>query len=82
MTSALFERLSNSLRESDVLRFSELISTASILFYKFIEFVILLYTFIVISVPRYKKYTIFLISFSKFSGVLPAFTCTRAIGNL
>ena len=31
---------------------------------------------------RYKKYMICLILFSRFSDVLPAFACARAIGNL
>ena len=42
----------------------------------------LLYTFLVISFARYREYIICLISFSKFSDVLPAFTCTSDIGNL
>ena len=74
--------LSQSLRGSDVLLFSQFINIVSILFYNFIEFIILLYTFLVISFCRYKEYIICLISFSKFSDVLPAFSCTRAIGNL
>ena len=36
----------------------------------------------VISIAGYKEYMICLISFSKFSDVLPAFTCARVIGNL
>ena len=43
---------------------------------------ILLCTFLVISFAWYKKYMICLISFSKFSDVLLAFTFARAIGNL
>ena len=35
-----------------------------------------------ISFARYKECMICLISFSKFSDVLPAFTCVRAIGSL
>ena len=42
----------------------------------------LLYTFLVISFDWYKEYIICLISFCKFSEVLPAFTYPRAIGNL
>ena len=61
----LSESLSNSLR-SDVLRFSEFINIGFILFYKFTEFIILLYTFLVISFSRYKEYLIYLVSFSKF----------------
>ena len=75
-------RLSNSLCESDVLLFSEFINIVSTLFYNFIEFIILLYTFLVISFARYREYIIFLASFSKFSDVSPAFTCASAIGNL
>ena len=52
----------------------------SILFYKFIEFIILLHTFLVISFAGYREYIVCLISFSKFSDVLPAVTCERAIG--
>ena len=51
------------------------------MYYVFIEFIILLYTFIVISFARYKEYMISLISFSKFSEVLPGFTCARTSGN-
>ena len=47
----------------------------------FIEFIILLYTFLAISFARYKGYMI-CNKFNKFSDVLPAFTCTIAIGNL
>ena len=77
----LSERLNNSLWGSDLLLFLELIKV-SILYYTFIEFIILLYTFLVISFARYKEYMIWRISFSKFSDVLPAFTCARAVGNL
>ena len=52
------------------------------LFYNFYEFIIMLYTFLVISFAQYKEYVICLISCNKFSDVLPAFTCARAIGNL
>ena len=62
--------------------FSEFISILSILFYNFIKFSILLYTFLVTSFSLYKKYMICLISIHKFSDVLPAFTCAWAIGNL
>ena len=43
---------------------------------------ILLYRFLVILFARYREYIICLISFNKFSDVLPAFTCACAIGNL
>ena len=52
------------------------------MFYNFIEFIILLYTFLVIYFDRYKEYIICLISFSKFSDVLATFTCASAIGHL
>ena len=54
----------------------------SILFYNFIECIILLYAFLVIYFARYKKYMICLVSFSKFSGVLPACTCAKNVGSL
>ena len=38
--------------------------------------------FLPISFAQYKKYVIYLISFSKFSDVLPAFPYARAIGTL
>ena len=44
----LSESLSNSLRGSYVLLISEFINIASILFYNYIEFLILLYSFLVI----------------------------------
>ena len=74
--------MSNSLEGSDVLLFLELINLVSISYYTYIEFIILLYTFLVIYFDLYKEYIIWRISFSKFSYVLPAFTCARAIGNL
>ena len=42
----------------------------------------LIYTFLVTAFSQYKKYMIFLISLSKFSDVLPVFTCANDIGNL
>ena len=51
-------------------------------YYTFIEFILLSYTFLVISFDQYKEYMIFLISFNKFSDVLPAFTFAKVIGNL
>ena len=61
--------------------FSEFINVMSIFYYTFIEFIILLYAFLVISFIRYKEYIIWQISLSKFSDVLPAFICERAIDN-
>ena len=52
------------------------------MFYNSIEFIILLYTFLVISFALNKKYMICLILFSTFSVVIPAFTYANAIGNL
>ena len=54
----------------------------SILLNKFIGFIILLYTFLLISFARHKKYIICVISFGMFPDVLPAFICASAIGNL
>ena len=45
----LLVTLSNNLWRSDVSLFLEFINILSILFYNFIEFIILLYTFLVIS---------------------------------
>ena len=78
----LLLRFITSLSGLDVLLFLELINAVSILYYNFTEFIILLYTFLVISFTRYKKYMICHISFNKFSDALPAFTCARPIGNL
>ena len=60
----LSERLINSLWGSDVSVFSELMEIASVLFYNFVKFIILLYTFLAISFARYKEYEIYLILFS------------------
>ena len=60
----------------------ELINTVSILFYSFTELIISLYTFSVNYFARYIEHIICLISFNKFSDVLPAFTHTSAIGSL
>ena len=46
--SILSARLSNSLKDSDVLLFLEFRNMVSILYYNFTEFIILLYTFLVI----------------------------------
>ena len=78
--SLLFEfisslRLNNSLQGSVVPLFLEFINIISILFYNFIEFILLLYTVLVISLARYIEYIICLISFSKFTDVLPDFIC-------
>ena len=54
----LSARLSSSLQSSDVLMFPEFINIVSILHYAFIEFSILLYTFLVISFAWYKDYII------------------------
>ena len=75
----LFQMLGNSLWGLDVFIFLEFINTVPFLHYRFIEFIILLYTFLVISFAWYKEYMICQISSSKFSDVLPAFTCARAL---
>ena len=74
-------RLSNNLWGSDVLLFLEFINIVPILFYNFIEFIILLYTFLVIFLARFKECMIWRILSSKFSDVLPTVTCARAIGS-
>ena len=75
-------KLTDSLWGSDVLLFSEFINIVSILVNNFMEFIILLYTFLVTYFSWYKEYMIWQISFSKFSDVLSAFTCATAVGNL
>ena len=81
-TFILSKRLISSLLGSDVLLFPEFISIVSILFSYFIELIILLYTFLVTSFSQGKENIICRTSFSKFSDVLPAFTCANAIGIL
>ena len=49
----------------------------SIMFYSFIEFILLLYTFLVFSLTSYKDYVNWHIL-----DVLAAFTCAGAIGNI
>ena len=68
--------------ESDVLLFSQLANIVSILFYDFIELIILLYTVLLILRSWYKEYIICLILFSTFSDVSPGFTWTTTIANL
>ena len=51
-------RLSNSLIKSDVLVFFEFIDIVSFLFYNFIEFIILLDTFLVTFFASYKEYIV------------------------
>ena len=55
---ALSVRLSDNLRGSVVLIFSELINIASILHYIYVEFIVLLYIFLVISFSQNKEYMI------------------------
>ena len=81
LKSILSARLSDNLQGSDVLLLLEFINIAFI-FVLYLYWIHLLYTFLVISLTRYKEYMIFLISLIKFSEILPAFTCGRAIGNL
>ena len=54
----------------------------SILYYTFIEFIILLYDCLVIPFARCKEYIFWQVSFSKFSDILLAFPCAIVIGNL
>ena len=54
----------------------------AILYYTSIEFIILSYTFLVISFALFKEYMICRISFSSFSNILPVFTCESIISNL
>ena len=63
---------------------NQFINIVSISFYNFIEFIVLLYSCILVvtSFCWYKKYMICLISFSNFSDVLPAFACGSGIGNI
>ena len=55
---ALSVRLSYNPRGSVVLIFSELINIASILYYIYVEFIMLLYIFLVISFSQNKEYMI------------------------
>ena len=74
-------RFSNNLLGSNVPLLLGFMNIVSILFYNFIEFIILMYTFSVIFFFLIQKYMICLISFSKLSDVLTAFTCAKTIGN-
>ena len=78
--SILSEKMSTSLWGSDVLLFSEFINIVSILFYMFIEFILLLYTFLVISFARYRFH---LADFQMYYLLLLAqFVFTCAIGSI
>ena len=77
----LSERLGNSLLGSGVSLFTEFINIGSIFHYICVEFIIYLYTFLVTSL-RYREYTIWPVSFSKFSEILPDFACPLASSNL
>ena len=76
------KKLSNRLWVSDVLRSSKFLYIVCVLIYNFIEFIILFYTFIVISLAWCREYIIWRILFSKFSDVLFAFTCGNLWRNL
>ena len=52
----LYKGLSNSIWGSDALLFSKFITIVSILYYTFIEFIILLYSFLVISFAQHKDF--------------------------
>ena len=73
--------LSNSLSGLTVPLFLEFRYIVSVVLYNFIEFIILLYTFLLTSVSLYNENMVWLISFSKYPNVLPTFTCASAIGN-
>ena len=80
--SILCVRLSNSLWRSDALLFLEFISTVfTFVLYLYLIHYIVIYFFSNFF-ARCNKYMICLTSFSKFSDVLPAFTCARTIGDL
>ena len=80
--SILSVRLSNSLWRSDASLFLEFISTVFIfVLYLYLIHYIVIYFFSNFF-ARCNKYMICLTSFSKFSDVLPAFTCARTIGDL
>ena len=70
-------RLTNSLWGLDVLLLPEFINIVFILYENCVEFIILLYNFLVISFARLKEYRFFHIG--KFSDVLPAFNCARGM---
>ena len=70
------------LKDYVIVYVDHIINKVSILFQNLIEFIILLYTFLEISFAVHKEYIISLILFSKFSDVLPDFTCPSDIGSL
>ena len=78
----LSEILSNSLAGSDVLLFSEFMNIDSVLYYGFIKFIKLWYTFLITFFVWHREYMIWRVSFWKFLNVLPAIICASAIGNL
>ena len=82
LRSILSVRLSYSLWGSDVLLFLEFINIVFIfvLYLHWIHYIVI-YFFSDFFAP-YKEYMICLVSFSKFSDVLSAFTCARAISDL
>ena len=61
---------------------SAFIIPASILYYNFPEFIILLYSFLVTLYSQIKEYSIRWISLNKFSDASPAFICAGNIENL
>ena len=78
----LSEKLSNSLGGSDVLLFLEFINIVCILFYNWMEFIVLFRTFLVTSFSWCKEYLIWDIPLSRYSDVSPYFTCENATSNL
>ena len=71
-----------SLFESEVLLFFEFINLVLIFYYVCIEFILSLYILLIIPFDCHKEYINCLISLSKFSDILPAFTYARTTGNL
>ena len=71
----LSARLRNNLCRSEVLLFHEFTNIVSILYFIYIEFILLLYTFVVISLARHKEQNVL-------PDVLPALTFESAVGDL
>ena len=76
--SILSARLSDSLYRFYVLPFSEFINTEFTFCIVPLLNLFITINVLVVSFARYKHYMIFLISFSNFSVLLPAFTFARA----
>ena len=77
----LSDRFSNGLWAADFYVFLELTNIVSTFYYNFVEFIVLLYTHLAISISWNKEYKVWEISFRKFSDVLPIFDYARTIGS-